>query len=459
MGAMAQRLRGRAPGTLPRQAPKHDVRLLAPHASVSQESVADPEGKGEGDVYIVDRKPLSEGIKKRTILVFVADESGIINRVSGVFARRGQNIESLAVGLTIDKALFTIVINSTDTAVSNLVKQIAKLTKVRYVEDATAQQRVERELMLIKVQAKTFANRAEVLQHAEVFRAKVVDVSESAITLSASGDPGKTFALQQLLGKFGILEVARTGKIALQRGERTIQGDSWANLGRDARVEKPLGNNSTEAVADDGAGDVYTQDEDIGPGIWRVGYMQEENEWDDDEEAVVRHTMSLLVADEPGVLQQVTSVFARRGYNLQSLAVGFAETRGSSRISLVIPGTPSSVENLRSQLLKLVHVQEVHDLTNEPFVSRELMLIKVKCGPKERQELMAISEIFRCKVCDISKSTVTIEIQGKWAKMAAFQEMLGDYCILEVARTGRIALRRESRVDTKFLEQLETKSL
>ena len=437
----------------------------------------------QGDVYLVDTTPLGEGMKKHTILIFVSDESGIINRVSSVFSRRGFNIESLAVGLNVDKALFTVVLNSTTDACENLAKQISKLVKVKYVEIVTFQERLERELMLIKVESNSYMEKNEILQTANIFRAKVVDVSDNTVTLCSAGDTGKSFALQKILQKFGVMEVARTGKIALKRGMNTIQdvekkakkkkfikGFSaseiqYTNL-EEGIAEDEAAADLEEGISDDDkAGDVYMLDEDISHGIWEVGYMPNEGDYihnneDGQEiteggELVERHTVSMLVQDIPGVLQQVTSVFARRGYNIQSLAVGHAETRGVSRISLVVPGTRSSVENLCKQLLKLVYVVKVQDLTDSPYVSRELMLIKVKCTVKQRRDLIDLSEIFRSKICDISKGSMTIEIEGSLDKMAAFQKMLRPYEIMEVARTGRIALSRESRVDTKFLSERE----
>ena len=127
-----------------------------------------------------------------------------------------------------------------------------------------------------------------------------------------------------------------------------------------------------------------------------------------------------------------------------------------ARISLVVPGTQSSIDNLCKQLLKLVHCVKVQNLTELPYVSRELMLIKCKCTVKQRRELIDLNEIFRSKICDISNGSMTIEIEGNLEKMAAFQRMLQPYDILEVARTGRIALSRESGVDSKFLAARES---
>ena len=185
---------------------------------------------------------MESGITKAVLSAFVADEAGIINRVAGVFARRGANIESLAVGLNIDKALFTIVVAGSRSTVANLVKQTAKLVKVRYVEDISRSPRVERELVLFKVAAPSSAGslRAEVLQLADIFRARVVDVGPECVTLCCTGDAGKSAALQRALestsggmnskngnGKSIVREIARTGRVALKRGPALLEMGGW----------------------------------------------------------------------------------------------------------------------------------------------------------------------------------------------------------------------------------------
>ena len=167
------------------------------------------------DVYGGPAK-LKEGLRRQTILIYVADETGMINRVAGVFARRGYNIESLAVGLNIDKAIFTVVVIASDGDCAKLIKQINKLAKVRKVENVTDKMCVERGLMLMKVNAKP-EQRTELAELAKIFRASIVDVSPTSLTMSTVGDPGKNRAFQQACLKFGILEVARTGKLALKR--------------------------------------------------------------------------------------------------------------------------------------------------------------------------------------------------------------------------------------------------
>jgi acetolactate synthase-1/3 small subunit len=415
-------------------------------------------------VYAAEPEPLSRGESKHVVSVFVADEAGLINRVAGVFARRGANIDSLAVGLNVDKALFTIVLTGTQHTVSNLCKQLSKLVKVRYVEDITDTKRVERELMLIKLRAPAGPARTEVLQLAEIFRARVVDVSETAITLCVSGDPGKTVALQKVLSKFGVMEVCRTGRISLKRGEALLE-----NLR--APGEGLGGRGAASAVAVDasidsagGGADVYQIDAAGMRGEWQASAIIEPQTYardkgaDLDDEEFRAHTLSILVADLPGVLQEVTMVFARRSYNVQSLAVGPAETPGDSRITTVVPGTTAGVRTLIKQVKKLVNVKACEDITAKPYVARELMLVKVRCTAAQRGELRDLSQIFRMSVIDVGPGTMTLEAQGREDKMRAIIDLLEPYGILETARTGRIALPRESGVDTKYLESMRSTS-
>ncbi len=124
---------------------------------------------------------------------------------------------------------------------------------------------------------------------------------------------------------------------------------------------------------------------------------------------------------------KVTGVLARRGYNIQSLAVGNSETADLSRITTVIPGSKESSTKVIKQLLKLIHVHSVTDLSDLPFITRELMLIKCRCRPSERKELIDLAEIFHGNICDVSRTTITLEVQGKEMKMRAVQDLLEPY--------------------------------
>lgn len=412
------------------------------------------------DVYVAEPEMLDAGQEKHVISVFVADEAGLINRVAGVFARRGSNIDSLAVGLNVDKALFTIVVTGTPLVVSNLVKQLSKLVKVRYVEDITNSRRVERELVMLKLRAPAGPARTEVLQLAEIFRARVVDVSDGTVTLVVSGDPGKTAALQKVVSKFGVMEVCRTGRICLKRGEDLLESLRAAGEGGPASGASAVAMGPLESRE----GDVYQVDRADMHGVWEVSNVIEPQTYsrdkglDANEGEYRAHTLSILVADLPGVLQEVTMVFARRAYNVQSLAVGPAELPGDSRITTVVPGTTASIRTLIKHVKKLVNVKACEDITAKPYVARELMLVKVRCTPSQRGELRDLSQIFRMAVIDVGPTTMVLEATGREDKMRAIVDLLEPYGVLETARTGRIALSRESGVDTKYLESMKSSS-
>ncbi|GFR48177.1 hypothetical protein Agub_g10025 [Astrephomene gubernaculifera] len=414
-----------------------------------------------GDVYVVEPKPLEEGVEKHIISIFVADEPGLINRVAGVFARRGANIESLAVGLTVDKALFTVVVAGKAATVANLIKQLSKLVKVRYVEDITTTDRIERELLLLKLRVAPGPARAEVLQLAQIFRARIVDVGDNTLSLSVTGDPGKLTAMLKVMAKFGVVEMARTGRICLRRGEALLERTA-------SMPEEPLGSGAGGAASGARApaptgertADVYMVDEDA-PGVWDVDNVLEPTYAQGQVSPDFKpYTLNIEVQDVPGVLNQVTMVFARRGYNVQSLVVGPSEREGMSRIVMVVPGGAkapdgtSGISPLLKQLSKLVFVQTITDLTDVPFVNRELMMVKVRCSASQRGELRDLATIFRGSIVDVSAQSVTIEMLGKEDKMKAFTDLLEPYGIMEIARTGRVAMARDSGVNSDFLEKM-----
>lgn len=172
---------------------------------------------------------------------------------------------------------------------------------------------------------------------------------------------------------------------------------------------------------------------------------------------MIKRTISVLVEDEAGVLTRIAGLFARRGFNIESLAVGAAEQMGVSRITMVVPGDEKVIEQLIKQLYKLISVLKVQDISQQPCVERELMLIKVNATASNRAEVVQLAQIFRARIVDLSEESLTIEVVGDPGKIVAIIQMLNKFGIREIARTGKIALVRESKVNTEYLKSLEAK--
>ena len=156
----------------------------------------------------------------------------------------------------------------------------------------------------------------------------------------------------------------------------------------------------------------------------------------------MRHVLSALVQNQPGVLAHVSGMLASRGFNIDSLAVGETEDANLSRMTFVVHGDDAELEQVRKQLDKVVTVVKVHDISSEDFVERDLMLIKVTASPQQRMEIVLVCEMFRARVVDISPEDLMIEIAGQERKIEAFIDLMRPYGILELARTGRIAMVR-----------------
>ena len=156
----------------------------------------------------------------------------------------------------------------------------------------------------------------------------------------------------------------------------------------------------------------------------------------------MRHVLSALVQNRPGVLAHISGMLASRGFNIDSLAVGETEQHDLSRMIFVVNGDDNVLDQVRKQLDKIVTVVRVDDISAENFVERDLMLIKVKCSSENRSEVFQLTESFRGRVVDIQHGNVMIEISGTEGKVEAFIELMRPYGILELARTGRIALVR-----------------
>ena len=158
--------------------------------------------------------------------------------------------------------------------------------------------------------------------------------------------------------------------------------------------------------------------------------------------ADTKHTLVALVEDKPGVLTRVASLFRRRAFNIQSLAVGHSEKPGLSRMTVVVNGDSAVVEQVRKQLDKLINVIKAFDITKEDIVARELALIKVKATASTRSEIIQIVDIFRANIVDVASDSLTVEVTGDEDKVESLFELLRSFGIKEVTRTGRVALTR-----------------
>jgi len=166
----------------------------------------------------------------------------------------------------------------------------------------------------------------------------------------------------------------------------------------------------------------------------------------------MKHTLSVLVEDESGALSRIAGLFARRGFNIDSLAVGPAEAPGISRLTMVVEGDGQTLQQMTKQLDKLVNVLTVLDLSNLPAVERELMLLKVSAEGDQRGRILDLVQIFRAKVVDVSDDVLTLEVVGDPGKLVALEKLLAPYGIIEIARTGKVALKRASGVNTEMLK-------
>src|ERR671915_27559 len=156
-----------------------------------------------------------------------------------------------------------------------------------------------------------------------------------------------------------------------------------------------------------------------------------------------RHVLSILVEDKPGVPARIAGLFPRRGFNIASLAVGRTDNDSMSRITLTVDGAAQPIDQVTKQLHKLIHVIKIRDLEPAERVARELALFKISCQDGEaRAQVMQFTEIFRGNVVDISRRSVTVEITGTDDKVEAFEEMVRPFGLIEMVRTGEIAVSR-----------------
>ena len=155
-----------------------------------------------------------------------------------------------------------------------------------------------------------------------------------------------------------------------------------------------------------------------------------------------KHILSILVENKPGVLTRISGLFARRGFNIDTLAVGPTDDESLSRITLTLDGAVHPIDQVTKQLHKLVNVLKIRDMEPEETVAREMAMFKVSAAVENRAEIIQFAEIFRAKIVDVSRKTLTIEVTGSAEKIEAFERMIRPHGLIEMVRTGEIAIAR-----------------
>jgi len=163
----------------------------------------------------------------------------------------------------------------------------------------------------------------------------------------------------------------------------------------------------------------------------------------------MKHILSSLVLNKPGVLANVAGMFAARGFNIDSLAVGRTDDPTLSRMTIVVVGDDKVVEQVRKQLIKIVEVVKVQDFVGQDTVARDLMLLSVACSPEKRPEMLALIEMFGGKVVDIGPKFVMVEVAGPENKIEAFIDLCRPYGVKSIVRTGTVAMARQARTKTE----------
>lgn len=159
----------------------------------------------------------------------------------------------------------------------------------------------------------------------------------------------------------------------------------------------------------------------------------------------MRHVLSVLVENKPGVLSRVTGLVSRRGFNIESLSVGPTEDPTMSRLTAIVNADEVAYEQITKQLHKLISVHKISDLTDEGAIERELVLYKVNASPERRSEIIDIANIFRAKIVDVGRNSLTIEAVGDGTKLQGLEDLFRVYGIKEMVRTGRVAMSRNPK--------------
>ena len=168
----------------------------------------------------------------------------------------------------------------------------------------------------------------------------------------------------------------------------------------------------------------------------------------------MKHTLAVLVENKPGVLARISNMFARRGFNIESLAVGTTERPEISRVTLRVDCDDTSLAQIEKQMHKLVNVLRITELTPGESIERELALIKVTAPPVRRTELMALGEVFQARVADLGPDSIVFELAGAPEEIDSFEELLRPHGVKELVRTGRVGLSRASSKSTIRRRQL-----
>jgi len=155
-----------------------------------------------------------------------------------------------------------------------------------------------------------------------------------------------------------------------------------------------------------------------------------------------KHILSILVENKPGVLTRIAGLFARRGFNIDTLAVGPTDEERLSRITLTLDGATHPIDQVTKQMHKLVNVLKIRDLEPEEALARELALFKVSADGANRAEVMQVCEVFRAKIVDLNRRSLTVEVTGTCEKVDAFERLIRPFGLIEMARTGEIAIAR-----------------
>ena len=157
---------------------------------------------------------------------------------------------------------------------------------------------------------------------------------------------------------------------------------------------------------------------------------------------MAKHTLVALVEDKPGVLNRVASLFRRRGFNIESITVGHSEVPHLSRMTLVLDGATTQVEQVRKQLDKVIEAVKVYEISGDNMIARELALVKVQATSANRSEIIQIVDIFQATIVDVARDSVTVMVTGDEDKINSLLDLLHNFGIKEIARTGRIAMTR-----------------